>query len=748
MSLTSARHLGAPVAISFLLAVSAGAQLRWSDGLRSTLEEVSGCAAAHDSARGSLVLFGGRDARGVAQDWTWQWNGVAWQPSYPAVRPVARFSARAVFDPVRNRVVLFGGEGNATGLVYGDTWEFDGATWTQRTFATAPGARTDHNLVWDAGRSRAVLHGGTDPTGRVLGDTWEYDGVSWIPRITGSSGPQERTRHAMAYDAARRRVVLYGGRSATAGSPVANDLWEWDGGSWTSRTTGNLPPGRFDAELAYDPRSSTLHLYGGEINVTRLDEHWELQGSQWTQRTNPPGRRAGHRMLYVPNEGVCAVGGFGDGGYRRDLVRWTGTRWMAWPATTGSVSAAALARLSATNELVLFGGFSSGSFYGGTWIFEAGADEWTLLSLASTPSARSKHAFAGHPTRNELVLFGGTDGTPKNDTWIFNGTTWSQVNVPTLPGRRQGHALAFHPPTQRYVSFSGRGSSGYWTDTLSFDGSTWTIANPTFAPSARTEYALAYDATISEILLFGGADASGARLDDTWSWNGMRWIHRVSPQRPPARSGASLTWDERRSRLVLFGGSSASGELGDTWEWNGANWLQRQPASAPSPRSLHAATYDAVRGAVAIHGGQAFAPAVFYDTTHWLDVTQVASVSELGATCSPTARLTADSGPCIGASAFTLRLRGVTAAMPSLLVIDTPRPSIAIGSCTLYAPGFEVQITQLVDPNGAARFAFPIPFDPVLVGGVAHAQGFGLDPVGPLLGLLQPSQGLRLSIGE
>jgi hypothetical protein len=95
-----------------------------------------------------------------------------------------------------------------------------------------------------------------------------------------------------------------------------------------------------------------------------------------------------------------------------------------------------------------------------------------------------------------------------------------------------------------------------------------------------------------------------------------------------------------------------------------------------------------------------------------------------------------------------LRLRGVAAATPSLLVLDTPRPPIAIGGCTLYAPGFEVQSTQISDRYGVARFAFGVPFDPVLVGGVAHAQGFGLDASGPLLGLLQPSQGLRLVIGE
>jgi hypothetical protein len=37
--------------------------------------------------------------------------------------------------------------------------------------------------------------------------------------------------HALAYDADRRRVVLFGGQ--TAGATV-EETWEWDGLTWTS----------------------------------------------------------------------------------------------------------------------------------------------------------------------------------------------------------------------------------------------------------------------------------------------------------------------------------------------------------------------------------------------------------------------------------------------------------------------------------------------------------------------------------
>jgi hypothetical protein len=51
----------------------------------------------------------------------------------------------------------------------------------------------------------------------------------WILRSPPVS-PCAREGHAMAYDAARMRVVLCGGAD---GSKMLNDTWEWDGQTWT-----------------------------------------------------------------------------------------------------------------------------------------------------------------------------------------------------------------------------------------------------------------------------------------------------------------------------------------------------------------------------------------------------------------------------------------------------------------------------------------------------------------------------------
>lgn len=55
------------------------------------------------------------------------------------VAPRARNHAAMVYDAERRRIVLFGGHAlgpeNATADVFGDTWEWDGSSWTE----AAPG---------------------------------------------------------------------------------------------------------------------------------------------------------------------------------------------------------------------------------------------------------------------------------------------------------------------------------------------------------------------------------------------------------------------------------------------------------------------------------------------------------------------------------------------------------------------------------------------------------------------------------
>src|SRR5262245_13858768 len=111
-------------------------------------------------AMGSVVLA----AAPVAQILTGDWRHRR-EIGEHALMPMA-------WDGGRARLVLFGGVGLAFSR---ETWEFVDLTWTKRTPATVPPARYSHATTFDPVRRRVLLFGGlsTVPFAPApLADTW------------------------------------------------------------------------------------------------------------------------------------------------------------------------------------------------------------------------------------------------------------------------------------------------------------------------------------------------------------------------------------------------------------------------------------------------------------------------------------------------------------------------------------------------------------------------------------------------
>src|SRR5207302_1203634 len=104
---------------------------------------------------------------------TWQWDGARWTQTAPAVSPPAVAGGTMAYDNSRRVSVLFGGSGSAGNS--SSTWEWDGTNWTPRGPATSPPARVWAAMTYDSARGRVVLFGGDGPSG-LLADTWTYDG--------------------------------------------------------------------------------------------------------------------------------------------------------------------------------------------------------------------------------------------------------------------------------------------------------------------------------------------------------------------------------------------------------------------------------------------------------------------------------------------------------------------------------------------------------------------------------------------
>src|SRR5262249_23769471 len=84
----------------------------------------------------------------------------------------------------------------------GAVGEWDGAKWERIPVnGIAPSPRSHHRMAYDAARGVILLFGG----GRRTNETWTWDGRTWKQHAV--DGPPGRDTHAMAYDAARQRVV-------------------------------------------------------------------------------------------------------------------------------------------------------------------------------------------------------------------------------------------------------------------------------------------------------------------------------------------------------------------------------------------------------------------------------------------------------------------------------------------------------------------------------------------------------------
>ncbi|MEC7583258.1 MAG: kelch repeat-containing protein [Planctomycetota bacterium] len=232
-----------------------------------------GHTMAFDSERDVTVLFGGRELGGFVGD-TWEWDGAVWT-LVASTGPSARAFHTMAYDSRRDVTVLHGGL-DELGDTLGDTWEWDGVNWTQvATTGSTPAPRTHSALVYDIYRRVAVMHGGLDSLAFTLDDTWEWDGANWTEVSASGSGPGFRYRHAMTYNYHAGTTLLFGGQSVFGGS-VLGDTWEWDGTAWTVATASASPLPRRDHAMAYDNRTGANVLFGGRETLSSVfSDTWE-----------------------------------------------------------------------------------------------------------------------------------------------------------------------------------------------------------------------------------------------------------------------------------------------------------------------------------------------------------------------------------------------------------------------------------------------------------------------------------------
>ncbi|MDQ1711167.1 MAG: large repetitive protein [Frankiaceae bacterium] len=604
-------------------------------------------AMVYDPAAHHIVLFGGDGGGGNYLNDTWVWNGHAWTEMKVPGPPI-RTRAAMVYDAARRQVLLFGGQ-TKTGAL-DDTWTWDGKRWRAADTSAKPPARYGAGMVYDAASRKVLLFGGTDTS-----DTWIWDGSSietprWTqaavdPQHAADPAPAARDDPGLVYDAARGRVLLFGGTGTNGGATLDATTWAWTPatGTWrAAATTG--PSARRGAGLVYDPASRQVVLVGGRDGTAASGETWTWNGARWTKEKSGPGARYNPGLVAdAACRCVLLLGGqVGAGSPVSDSWRWNGSSWAAVaPHPVSRWYAMGMAYDPGNRQVVAFGGFGEANgvqLVGETWVWQGGG--WTQ-GTSNGPPRTHPWTTVYDAARGQVVVFRQYSGS-YGATWVWSGRRWSYVSAVAPPDATVSTApvYAYHAAARQIVAFYGPApyfGAGKPGRTMIWNGRQWLLASGP-QPMARDNAAMVYDAASRQVVLFGGSGCprtgvlgSGQGPDlyngngycsDTWTWNGSRWS-RVSGLMPPARALPVMVYDGAHSKVVLFSGigeytvegtgiaADAGGfgdatlqvGLADTWLWDGQRWSEARPKHVPTARRLASGVYDAAAKVVVMFGG-------------------------------------------------------------------------------------------------------------------------------------------------
>jgi hypothetical protein len=501
-----------------------------------------------------MIVYGGTSTSNV---WALSLRAtLAWTQLSAAPDPVARSHHCAAYDPVGQRMVIYGGEG-ASGQVLDDAWALSLSgtpAWTRFWIpGPSPGGLQGQSAIYDPAGERMLFFSGRgsgwDPSNAcwalALGAT-----PAWTEFWPSGTPPAARWYHSTIYDPVGGRMIVCGGTSTSSTKPGDTYALDLASSSWSFLwPTENLPAARSSHTAIYDPVRDRMIVYGGVTNSgasVYTDDVWTLSLSvdpEWT------------RILEQTSTGPI-YGGGSSAIY--DPVR---------------------------DQMIVFGGYCAGApnygYSNDVWTLNlSGAPSWHRRSpLGPLPGVRCSHSAIYDPVRDRLLVFGGyyVFSGYLHDVWALSlsGTmAWTQLHPSGyLPQGRAGHVAAYDPLRDRMLIFGGAyGTSTSFDDTWALslaDTSTWTLLTPTGPAPQRSSEPGFYDPIRDRLVVFGYSwgssmlnDVRALSLADPPSWS------TLSPAGAPARSrnGSSVIYDPTRDCAVIFGGNGPSSSSNDTYE--------------------------------------------------------------------------------------------------------------------------------------------------------------------------------------
>jgi N-acetylneuraminic acid mutarotase len=226
---------------------------------------------------GRLLVFGGQAGTAFFND-VWQFGPQSdsfVEIGVGEVRPTARYGAAGAVSTLDGEAVLFITHGFTNEGRFDDSWSWDDS-WAD---VSPPGGlrpirRCLMRAAWDSENDRLIMFGGQTDATPFLGDFWALDSNGWREIIADPS-PPARNSNAMAFDDERGVAVLFGGNSAEG---ELNDVWVFDVREerWTQvEQSGESPSPRQGHDAAW-VAGHGLYVFGGNDGSSDLNDLWLL----------------------------------------------------------------------------------------------------------------------------------------------------------------------------------------------------------------------------------------------------------------------------------------------------------------------------------------------------------------------------------------------------------------------------------------------------------------------------------------
>jgi hypothetical protein len=508
---------------------------------------------------------------------------------YDADIPDKRRGTDMVYDIVNKQLVMFGGFGGDTGTMVNknDVWVLSltkgrRSQWKQLSpSGTAPSIRRTQQLIYDSANSRVIVFGGWNGStsdGAVYALSMTPGSEAWSTLTTSGTAPANRVQHSAIYDAANKRMLVYGGRN-DGGTSTSSTLFQLTlptsgTPTWSQPTVSGAPgTGRELHTMLYDQANQVAWMHGGcsgaPSTCSRQSDIWKLTLPStgtlvWTQTNTSCGPFSagteginGHSMGYDP--------------VNQQAVVWAG-KAVSYQSTVYTFNLPSSGSPTCTDHSP--DPIISGSNFAGSRPHPSG-----LGSTKGVYDAENKR----------MIFMFGYDGTVfMNETWVFDDLA----------------------------------STGVWE---------YKVMAPIVYKRARDGNNMMFDSVNNMIYEFGGASrysapASALHTPETWRLNtsgGLYWADPGADSAPFNREFGNFIYDEANQRGVYCFGLNHDWVVGDCWKMtiNGANgrvsWSflinSNSLATASSNRWGAAAVYDSANDRMIVFGGENNTPTTLND---------------------------------------------------------------------------------------------------------------------------------------